>query len=59
MLEIKVSLGLSSTLFRIGLGTTMTSEDILNGILRVVINVAIVHPAEYITIEFQVQMAES
>ena len=42
-----------------GLGTTMTSEDILNGILRVVINVAIVHPAEYITIEFQVQMAES
>ena len=42
-----------------GFGTTMTSEDILNGILRVVINVAIVHPAEYITIEFQVQMAES
>lgn len=32
----------------IGLGTTMTGEDLLNGILRITIKVAVTHPAEFI-----------
>lgn len=39
-----------------GLGSTMTAEDILNGIMRVVIKVAIVHPAEFILISFEQEM---
>lgn len=42
-----------------GLGTTMTSEDLLNGIMRVTIKVALVHPAEFIVLSFQQQMATS
>ena len=42
-----------------GLGTTMTADDILNGIMRVTIKVAIVHPAEFIVFTFQQQMTAS
>lgn len=39
-----------------GLGTTMTSDDILNGFMNVVVKVSIVHPAEFIIISFQQKM---
>lgn len=42
-----------------GLGTTMTSEDILNGFMRVTIKVAVVRPAEFIILSFEQQMAKS
>jgi hypothetical protein len=40
-----------------GLGTTMTSDDLLNGYLRVSIKVAVVRPAEFLVITFQQQQA--
>lgn len=40
-----------------GLGTTMTADDLLNGFMNVVVKVSLVHPAEYIVITFQQQMA--
>ncbi|MFT4925147.1 MAG: phage tail sheath protein FI [Phenylobacterium sp.] len=43
----------------IGLGTTMDSEDILNGILKVSVLVAVSRPAEFIEITFQQQMQKS
>lgn len=43
----------------IGLGETMTSEDILEGILRVTVLVALTRPAEFIEITFQQQMQKS
>jgi len=43
----------------VGLNETMTSEDILDGILRVTIMVAISRPAEFIEITFQQQMQKS
>ena len=43
----------------VGLGETMTSEDILEGILRVTVRVAISRPAEFIEITFQQQMQKS
>lgn len=43
----------------VGLGDTMTPEDILEGILRITILVAISHPAEFIEITFQQQMQKS
>lgn len=42
-----------------GLGTTMTSEDIINGFMNVTIKVAVVRPEEFIVITFQQQMATS
>lgn len=39
-----------------GLGTTMTSEDILKGIMTISVKVAISHPAEFIVINIQQQM---
>ncbi|WP_299885862.1 phage tail sheath C-terminal domain-containing protein [uncultured Lacinutrix sp.] len=42
-----------------GLGTTMTSEDLLNGFMNVTIKVAVVRPAEFIVITFQQEMAKS
>jgi phage tail sheath protein FI len=42
-----------------GLGETMTAEDILEGILRVTVLVAISRPAEFIEITFQQQMQKS
>ncbi|MGB0176706.1 MAG: phage tail sheath family protein, partial [Owenweeksia sp.] len=43
----------------VGLGSTMTSEDILEGIMRVTVLVAISRPAEFIEITFQQQMQKS
>ena len=43
----------------VGLGETMTGEDILEGILRVSIFVALIRPAEFIEITFQQQMQTS
>lgn len=42
-----------------GLGTTMTADDLFNGFMNVTIKVAVVHPAEFIIITFQQQMAKS
>jgi hypothetical protein len=42
-----------------GLGETMTGDDILEGILRVTVLVAVTRPAEFIEITFQQQMQKS
>jgi hypothetical protein len=42
-----------------GLGSTMTADDILSGILRVQVLVAVTHPAEFIVISFQQEMQGS
>ena len=43
----------------VGLGETMTAEDILEGILRISVLVAVTRPAEFIEITFQQQMQKS
>lgn len=43
----------------VGLGDTMTGDDILNGIMRITVLVAISRPAEFIEITFQQQMQKS
>ena len=43
----------------VGLGDTMTGDDILEGIMRITILVAVTHPAEFIEITFQQQMQKS
>lgn len=43
----------------VGLGETMTPEDILEGIMNVTVLVAISRPAEFIQITFQQQMQKS
>ncbi len=43
----------------VGLGTTMTSDDILNGIMNVTVQVCVVRPAEFIVISFQQVQAKS
>ncbi len=43
----------------VGLGETMTAEDILEGILRITVMVALTRPAEFIEITFQQQMEKS
>ncbi|MBJ7556625.1 phage tail sheath family protein [Marinomonas spartinae] len=43
----------------VGLGKTMTPDDILEGILRITVLVAISRPAEFIEITFQQQMQKS
>lgn len=43
----------------VGLGDTMTPEDVLEGIMRVTVLVAISRPAEFIEITFQQQMQKS
>ena len=43
----------------VGLGDTMTGDDILEGILRITVLVAIVRPSEFIAITFQQQMQKS
>ncbi len=43
----------------VGLGDTMTPEDILEGIMRVTVLVAVSRPAEFIEITFQQQMQKS
>lgn len=42
-----------------GLGTTMTSQDLLLGFMNVTVKVAVTHPAEFIVITFQQQQAVS
>lgn len=44
---------------QVGLGETMSAEDILEGILKITVLVAISHPAEFIEITFQQQMQKS
>ena len=44
---------------QVGLGETMTPEDVLEGILRVTVLVAVSRPAEFIEITFQQQMQKS
>lgn len=43
----------------IGLGKTMTSTDILNGVMRVQVKLALVRPAEFIIITYEQEMAKS
>lgn len=43
----------------VGIGDTMTGNDILDGIMRITVLVAIAHPAEFIEITFQQQMQKS
>lgn len=43
----------------VGLGSTMTGNDILDGYMRVVVRVAVVRPAEFIVITFQQKMQTS
>ena len=43
----------------VGLGTTMTPVDILDGYMRVVIKIAVTRPAEFIVITFQQKMQQS
>lgn len=43
----------------VGLGETMTPEDVLEGIMRITVLVAITRPAEFIEITFQQQMQKS
>ncbi|MFZ6680233.1 phage tail sheath family protein [Undibacterium sp. Tian12W] len=40
----------------VGLGSTMSSQDILDGVMNVTVKVALVHPAEFIVLTFQQQM---
>ena len=44
---------------QVGLGTTMTANDILDGYMRITVLVAPVRPAEFIVITFQQKMQES
>lgn len=44
---------------RVGLGQTMTAEDILNGYMHVEIGMAVVRPAEFIILKFSHKMQES
>ena len=44
---------------QVGLGATMTPNDILDGIMRISVKVAISRPAEFIVITFQQKMQES
>lgn len=43
----------------VGLGDTMTPEDILEGIIRITVLVSVSRPAEFIEITFQQQMQKS
>ncbi|MEO1655379.1 MAG: phage tail sheath C-terminal domain-containing protein, partial [Bacteroidota bacterium] len=44
---------------QVGLGTTMTPNDILDGVMKIMVKVAISRPAEFIVITFQQKMQES
>ncbi len=44
---------------QVGLGNTMTSQDILDGIMRVMVMVAITRPAEFIVFSFEMKMQEA
>lgn len=44
---------------QVGLGSTMTANDILDGYMKITVRVAVVRPAEFIVITFQQKMPES
>ncbi len=44
---------------KVGLGVTMTFDDILNGIMNVEIGLAVVRPAEFIVLKFSQKIQES
>ncbi len=44
---------------KVGLGETMTPQDILEGILRMTVMVAVTRPAEFIALQFSQQMQKS
>ncbi|HLP54204.1 MAG TPA: phage tail sheath C-terminal domain-containing protein [Fluviicola sp.] len=44
---------------RVGLGQTMTADDILNGYMNVEIGMAVVRPAEFIVLKFSHKMQEA
>jgi phage tail sheath protein FI len=43
----------------IGLGNTMTANDVLDGVLKMTVKVAITRPAEFIVITFEQQQQKS
>jgi len=43
----------------VGLGRTMTAQDILNGLLKVEIGIAAVRPAEFIILRFSHRLAQA
>ncbi|WP_373550926.1 phage tail sheath family protein [Haliscomenobacter sp.] len=43
----------------VGLGSTMSPVDILDGIMRITVKIAVTRPAEFIVITFQQKMQES
>jgi uncharacterized protein len=42
-----------------GLGATMTAEDVLRGLMRVSIKVAVVRPAEFMVLTVEQEMTTS
>jgi hypothetical protein len=44
---------------QVGLGATMTPNDILDGIMRITVLCAVLRPAEFIVITFEQQMQQS
>jgi hypothetical protein len=44
---------------QIGLGVTMDAQDILDGYLRATILIAVTHPAEFIVLSVEQQLAKS
>jgi hypothetical protein len=44
---------------QLGLGATMTANDILDGYLLVTVKLALVRPAEFIVLTFQQQQQQS
>ena len=44
---------------QIGLGSTMTAQDILDGYLRVSVFLAVSHPAEFIVVTVEQELAKS
>jgi phage tail sheath protein FI len=43
----------------VGLGSTMTTVDILDGYMRIIVKIAVARPAEFIVITFQQKMQQS
>ncbi|HEY7809692.1 MAG TPA: phage tail sheath C-terminal domain-containing protein [Allosphingosinicella sp.] len=41
-----------------GLGSTMTADDVLNGVMRVQVVLTMIHPVEFIELTFQQQMLQ-
>jgi len=44
---------------RVGLGQTMTADDILNGYMHIEIGMAVVRPAEFIVLKFSHKLQQS